>query len=282
MPSSYHDARRAHGLFDGPSPQDLTSGSSGLNTLPKELVIYMSRRASFPAVVLLLCVLGWAAPGAGPVRGAGGPGSGPGAGDPAAPVVQGTKPVQAPPLQAPPLEPAPGNPVVVIATSHGEIVIELFREEAPVSVENFLQYARDGFYDGTIFHRVVPRFMIQGGGYTPSLVEKPTRPPIQNEATNGLRNRRGTVAMARRQTLRSATAQFYINVADNRMLDHTGYSPADFGYAVFGRVLHGLDVADAIAAVPTGVKGGMSDVPLDPVIIKTVRLAEEPDGVRRK
>lgn len=185
---------------------------------------------------------------------------------------RGMKPVQAPPLQAPPLEPAPGNPVVVIGTSMGDITIELFKEQAPVSVENFLQYARDGFYDGTIFHRVVPKFMIQGGGYTPTLVEKSTRPPIQNEATNGLRNLRGTVAMARKQALRSATAQFYINVADNRMLDHTGYSPMDFGYAVFGRVLLGMDVVDRIATAPTGVKDGMQDVPLEPVVIKSVSL----------
>lgn len=180
--------------------------------------------------------------------------------------------MQAPPLQAPALEPAPGNPVAVIATSKGAITIELFKEQAPVSVENFLQYARDGFYDGTIFHRVVPKFMIQGGGYTPELVEKPTRPPIQNEATNGLRNARGTVAMARKQALRSATAQFYVNVADNRMLDHTGYSPMDFGYAVFGRVLRGMDVVDTIASAPTGVKAGMDDVPLEPIVITSVTI----------
>jgi cyclophilin family peptidyl-prolyl cis-trans isomerase len=232
----------------------------------------MSRRAILPVVALLLCALGWVATWAGPWASVRGPA--PAAGVPAA--VQAppgtTKPVHAPPLHAPPLEPAPGNPVVVLSTSLGDLTIELFKEQAPVSVENFLQYARDGFYDGTIFHRVVPRFMIQGGGYTPSLAEKPTRPPIQNEATNGLRNQRGTVAMARRQALRSATSQFYINVADNRMLDHTGYSPADFGYAVFGRVLSGMDVADAIAAVRTGVRDGMADVPLEPVVIKSVRV----------
>lgn len=185
---------------------------------------------------------------------------------------RGTAVVTAPPLQPPPLEPAPGNPVAVISTSHGDITVELFKEQAPVSVENFLQYAGDGFYDGTIFHRVVPKFMIQGGGYTETLFEKPTRPPIQNEATNGLRNVRGTLAMARRQALRSATAQFYINVVDNRMLDHVGYAPIDFGYAVFGRVLSGMDVVDRISAVPTGVKGGMEAVPLEPVIIKSVRV----------
>lgn len=185
---------------------------------------------------------------------------------------QATKPVQAPPLQAPAPEPAPGNPVAVISTSFGDITIELFKEQAPVSVANFIQYAQEGFYNGTIFHRVVPKFMIQGGGYTESLVEKATRPPIQNEATNGLRNVRGTIAMARKQALRSATAQFYINVVDNRMLDHTGYSPMDFGYAVFGRVLSGMDVVDKIAATPTGVKDGMENVPLEPVVIKSVTV----------
>ena len=139
----------------------------------------------------------------------------------------------------------------MISTSFGDITIELFKDRAPVSVENFLRYANEGFYAGTIFHRVKPAFMIQGGGYTDTLVEKPTRAPIQNEATNGLRNTRGTVAMARRASLRSATAQFYINLVDNRSLDHTGFSPAEFGYAVFGRVLSGMDVADRIAAVAT-------------------------------
>lgn len=186
----------------------------------------------------------------------------------------GTRPVQAPPLQAPEPTPAPGNPVAVIATSLGDITVELFKDRAPVSVENFLQYANEGFFDETIFHRVKPRFMIQGGGFTATLTEKPTRPPIQNEATNGLRNTRGTLSMARRPALRSATSQFYINVADNRMLDHTGYSPDEFGYAVFGRVLSGMDVADRIAAVPTKATVDMEDVPIDPVIITSVRIAK--------
>jgi peptidyl-prolyl cis-trans isomerase A (cyclophilin A) len=245
-----------------------------LNTPPKELVIDMPRRAILPTLVLLFSALGWAAPGTGPAPGGRGPVGTAAAGDPAGAAAPqgGTKPVHVPPLQAPPLEPAAGNPVVVVATTLGDITIELFREQAPVSVENFLQYVEEEFYDGTIFHRVVPRFMVQGGGYTASLVEKPTRAPIQNEATNGLRNVRGTVAMARKQALRSATSQFYINVANNRMLDHTGYAPADFGYAVFGRVLSGMEVADAIAAVPTGVQGGMADVPLEPVTITSIRV----------
>ena len=187
----------------------------------------------------------------------------------------GTRQVQAPPLQVPADVPAPGNPVVVVSTSLGDITLELFKERAPVSVENFLSYVNEGFYTDTVFHRVRKGFMIQGGGYTASLVEKPTRSPIQNEATNGLRNLRGTVAMARRATLRSATAQFYINVADNRSLDHTGYSPDEFGYAVFGRVLDGLDVADRIAAVPTRKTADMEDVPVEPVIIKSVRISKQ-------
>jgi cyclophilin family peptidyl-prolyl cis-trans isomerase len=185
-------------------------------------------------------------------------------------------PVKAPPLQAPApepaLKPAPGNPVAVIATSLGDITIELFKDRAPASVENFVQYANDRFYDGTIFHRIVPQFMIQGGGFMPSMEEKPTRPPIQNEATNGVRNTRGTIAMARRQQLRSATSQFYINVVDNGMLDHRGFAPPDFGYAVFGRVLSGMDVADRIAGVRTTFAGGMENVPVEPVLIKSVRI----------
>jgi len=185
-----------------------------------------------------------------------------------------TKAAQTPPLQPSP-EPAPGNPVVVMSTSLGDITLELFKDKAPVSVENFLQYAKEGFYNDTVFHRVRKGFMIQGGGFTATLVEKPTRPPILNEATNGLNNVRGTIAMARRQALRSATSQFYINVVDNRALDHTGFSPDDFGYAVFGRVLSGMDVADRIAAVPTTTKGdGMDDVPIEPVLIKGVKVVK--------
>lgn len=165
------------------------------------------------------------------------------------------------------LEPAPGNPVAVISTSMGEITVELFKDRAPVSVENFLRYANEGFYAGTIFHRVVKGFVIQGGGYLQGMVEKPTREPIQNEATNGLKNLRGTLAMARTQTLRSATSQFYINVANNSALDHRGYTPSDFGYAVFGRVLSGMEVADRIAEVATKAEN-----PIEPVTIKSVTV----------
>ena len=172
-----------------------------------------------------------------------------------------------------PATPAPGNPTVLISTSLGDITLELYQDRAPVSVQNFLQYVKEGFYPGTVFHRVIPGFMIQGGGFTTELVEKPTHPPIRNEATNGLSNIRGTLAMARTEALRSATAQFFINIADNRIkLDHHGYSPEDFGYAVFGRVLRGIVVCDRIAAVKTTRNGPHENVPLDPVVIKGVRV----------
>ncbi len=171
---------------------------------------------------------------------------------------------------APPLQPASGNPVVVIETSAGTITAELYKDRAPVSVENFLRYVADGHYTGTIWHRVVPGYVIQGGGFTPDMREKPTRRPIQNEATNGLSNVRGTLAMARTRAARSATAQFYINVATNTALDHRGFSPEDFGYAVFGRVLEGMDVVDTIAAVRTGGRDGMENVPVTPVLIKAI------------
>jgi peptidyl-prolyl cis-trans isomerase A (cyclophilin A) len=177
---------------------------------------------------------------------------------------------QAPAAQ--PIRPAPGNPVVVVATSMGDITIELFKDQAPISVENFLQYMKEGFYSGTIFHRVIPGLVIQGGGFTADLTEKPTRGPIQNEATNGLSNARGTVAMARTRVLRSATSQFFINVANNSQFNHRGYSSEDFGYAVFGRVIDGMPVVDKIAAVDTGSRNGMEDVPVTAVVIKTITL----------
>jgi cyclophilin family peptidyl-prolyl cis-trans isomerase len=180
--------------------------------------------------------------------------------------------LQVPAPQAPPaLEPAPGNPVVVISTSLGDVTVELFKDKAPVSVDNFLAYATEGFYSGTIFHRVVSGFVVQGGGFTATMAEKTTRPPIQNEATNGLRNVRGTVAMARTQSLRSATSQFFFNVSNNGDLDHVGFSPRDFGYAVFGRVLSGMDVVDRISRVPTRATAGMEDVPVEPVTITAVK-----------
>jgi peptidyl-prolyl cis-trans isomerase A (cyclophilin A) len=186
-------------------------------------------------------------------------------------LIQAPAPVT-PPAPSPP-QPAPGNPVVLISTSLGDITVELFKDRAPVSVANFLEYVSDAFYAGTIFHRVVPGFMIQGGGFTPEMVEKGTRAPILNEATNGLSNVRGTVAMARTQALRSATSQFYINVADNRgKLDHRGYSREDFGYAVFGRVLSGMEVADRIAGVQTHTVGPHANVPVEGVVIRAVKV----------
>jgi cyclophilin family peptidyl-prolyl cis-trans isomerase len=154
-------------------------------------------------------------------------------------------------------------------TSHGDIVVELFEESAPVSCANFRQYAADGFFDNTVFHRVIPNFMIQGGGMQADLSRKEARPPIRNEAKNGQKNRRGTLAMARTSEVDSATSQFFINLSDNAFLDH---SSRDFGYAVFGRVAEGMDVVDAIAQVPTARKAGQDDVPVEPVTIETVRI----------
>lgn len=159
--------------------------------------------------------------------------------------------------------------MITIETNHGNIVVELFEEAAPVSSENFRQYAEDGFFDGTVFHRVIPNFMIQGGGMAADLSRKSTRAPIRNEAKNGKKNVRGTLAMARTSEVDSATSQFFINLRDNSFLDHGG---RDFGYAVFGRVTDGMDVVDAIAKVPTARKAGHDDVPVEPVTIVSVRV----------
>lgn len=158
--------------------------------------------------------------------------------------------------------------MITIVTSHGDIIVELFEDSAPVSCANFRQYAADGFFDNTVFHRVIPNFMIQGGGMPADLSRKETRPPIRNEAKNGQKNLRGTLAMARTSEVDSATSQFFINLSDNAFLDH---SSRDFGYAVFGRVAEGMDVVDAIAKVPTGRKAGHDDVPVEPVTITEVR-----------
>jgi len=171
---------------------------------------------------------------------------------------------------APAQEAGKGNPTVVIKTSKGEIEAVLYRDKAPVTVDNFLRYVEDGFYSGTIFHRVIPGFMIQGGGFNRYYARKATRPPIRNEAANGLKNERGTLAMARTPAVDSATAQFFINVADNAALNH---GVRDYGYAVFGRVTKGMDVVDAISNVPTGAQGPFSsDCPRSPVIIESIRL----------
>lgn len=165
--------------------------------------------------------------------------------------------------------------VVRLDTNQGEILIALDAGRAPVSVGNFLGYAESGYYDATLFHRVVPGFVIQGGGYTVSMEEKPTRAPIRNESDNGLLNRRGTVAMARRDAVDSATAQFFINLEDNPFLDADGpYG----GYAVFGRVIDGMDVVDRIAKAATKTSGSFENLPVDPVIIRTVSVVRRPAG----
>jgi cyclophilin family peptidyl-prolyl cis-trans isomerase len=164
------------------------------------------------------------------------------------------------------------NPTVIIDTSMGAITVELFKDKAPKSVANFLDYVKSGFYSNTIFHRVIRGFMIQGGGLTQSMELKPTRQAIQNEAKNGLSNLRGTLAMARKGDIDSATAQFFINTVDNARLDHVEGDPARFGYAVFGKVTAGMEVVDKIEAVATGNNGGYQNVPVQPVIIKSVKL----------
>jgi cyclophilin family peptidyl-prolyl cis-trans isomerase len=164
------------------------------------------------------------------------------------------------------------NPVVVIETTMGSISVELFRDKAPKSVENFLAYVKDGYYRGTVFHRVIKGFMIQGGGLTASLARKQTKPPIPNEAGNGLKNERGTLAMARTSDINSATSQFFINTVNNASLNHRGESPDQFGYAVFGKVIDGMDVVDKIEAVATTTKGSYQNVPVTPVAIKAVVL----------
>jgi cyclophilin family peptidyl-prolyl cis-trans isomerase len=175
------------------------------------------------------------------------------------------------PSAAPAQSPQGGNPVVVLETSLGTIEIELDAQKAPVSTENFLAYVDSGHYDGTTFHRVIPNFMVQGGGFDSSMSQKPTRPPIKNEAGNGLVNDRGTVAMARTSVVDSATSQFFINLKDNDFLNQRSTRPDEFGYAVIGRVTTGMDVVDKIAAVKTGNRGGHGDVPVEPVVIKKAR-----------
>ena len=152
-------------------------------------------------------------------------------------------------------------------TSAGDFSVELFAKEAPESTTNFLKYVDDGHFDGTIFHRVIPGFMIQGGGFASGMEQKDTRPPIRNEATNGLENLRGTLAMARTSDVHSATAQFFINLVDNDFLNH---QPGNYGYAVFGRVTAGMEVIDAIAAAPTTRRRGHGDVPVDEIVIHSV------------
>ncbi len=157
--------------------------------------------------------------------------------------------------------------MVILHTNHGDITLDLDAENSPETVRNFLQYVRDGHYDGTLFHRVLPGFMIQGGGFTAGMQQKPTRAPVANEAANGVRNAHYSVAMARTSDPHSATAQFFINVADNAFLDYKGPSPQGYGYCVFGKVVGGQDVVDRIAGVPTGRSGFHENVPTQDVVI---------------
>ena len=169
-------------------------------------------------------------------------------------------------------EKAKKNPLAIFETSMGNIIIELYQDKAPVTVSNFLSYVDSGFYSGTIFHRVIDRFMIQGGGFTPDMQQKATMKPIQNEADNGVKNERGTIAMARTQQPHSASSQFFINTVDNHFLDHQRKDFKGWGYAVFGRVTEGMDVVDAISKVKTGAKSMFRDVPVTPIIINKVSV----------
>ena len=163
-----------------------------------------------------------------------------------------------------------------IETSMGSITVELDDEKAPITVKNFLDYAASGHYDGTIFHRVIDGFMIQGGGFTKAMDQKPTKAPIKNEAANGLTNKRGTIAMARTMVVDSATSQFFINLVDNDFLNFRAPTPQYYGYAVFGKVTDGMDVVDRIAKVKTGFAGPHQNVPEEPIVIKKVHVAAEP------
>ena len=166
------------------------------------------------------------------------------------------------------------NPKVIMKTSMGDITIELYPDKAPLTVKNFFSYVDEKFYDGTIFHRVMKGFMIQGGGLTPDFTEKPTKSPIKNEATNGLKNKKGTIAMARTAVIDSATSQFFINHVDNSFLNHRNSTHEGFGYCVFGKVIKGLDVVDAIAKVKTMSKSGQMDVPSETITIISIRRVE--------
>jgi peptidyl-prolyl cis-trans isomerase B (cyclophilin B) len=166
------------------------------------------------------------------------------------------------------------NPTVKVETSKGEIVLELFADKAPKTVENFLAYVKDGFFDGTVFHRVIPNFMIQGGGFTPDMKEKPNKDAIENEANNGLKNDTGTIAMARTSNPHSATSQFFINVKDNDFLNFSSETQQGWGYCVFGKVIKGMDVVQEMEKVETGSSGMHQDVPKDPITMTKVTIQE--------
>lgn len=164
------------------------------------------------------------------------------------------------------------NPIVLITTNKGDIRVELDAEKAPITTKNFLDYVNDGHYDGLIFHRVIPGFMIQGGGMDEQMKEKKNKSPIKNEASNGLKNNLGTIAMARTNVVDSATSQFFINVKNNDFLNHRSTAPAEYGYAVFGQVIGGMDVVQNIEKVKTGSRGHHQDVPVEAVVINSIRL----------
>ncbi|MCK4349336.1 MAG: peptidyl-prolyl cis-trans isomerase [Candidatus Krumholzibacteria bacterium] len=168
-----------------------------------------------------------------------------------------------------------GNPMVKVKTNLGSFTLELYPDKAPITVENFLNYVDKKFYDGTIFHRVIPTFMIQGGGFTTDMMKKATGAPIKNEADNGLTNTKGTIVMARTGEIHSATCQFFINVKDNKALDHKNVSTKGYGYAVFGKVIEGMETVDKIKDVKTATKGQYGDVPVKPVVIKSIRRTEK-------
>ncbi len=167
------------------------------------------------------------------------------------------------------------NPVIKMTTTEGDILIELFEKDAPITVENFLSYVDDTYFDGTIFHRVIDGFMLQGGGFEPDMEQKETKAPIKNEANNGLKNDRGTLSMARTMIVDSATSQFFLNVVDNDFLNYKGDDSQSYGYAVFARVIEGMDVVDKIKGVKTGSFGGHQDVPTEPVVIVSVMRVEK-------
>ena len=167
---------------------------------------------------------------------------------------------------------AENNPVVLMSTSKGEIRVELDAEKAPLTTQNFIDYVNGGHYDGLIFHRVIPGFMIQGGGMDAQMAEKKTRTPIKNEAANGLKNKTGSIAMARTNAVDSATSQFFINVKDNDFLNHRSTAPSEFGYAVFGRVIEGMDTVHQIEKVKTASRGHHEDVPVEAVVIESARV----------
>ena len=166
------------------------------------------------------------------------------------------------------------NPEITLETTKGKIVLRLDQKKAPIKVSNFLEYVQSGHYDGTVFHRVIKGFMIQGGGFTSDMRQKSVKDPIKNEADNGLKNERGAIAMARTPNPNSATAQFFINTVDNPFLDHKSKDMQGWGYAVFGKVVEGMEVVDSIASVKTGTKGGHQDVPIEPVVILKTTVQE--------